>query len=266
MKLTILDGLAAKPGDLDWNCFEPFGNLTVYSYTPAELVIKRSIDSEILFTNKVFFTKDVLRQLPKLRYIGVFATGYNQIDIEAATSRGITVTNIPNYCTDSVAQLTWSHLLNLTFRLSEHCECVRNGDWGRNPDFCHWYPSLTELAGLTFGIIGFGEIGHRVANIAEAFGMNVIAYSPSRESGTLVENVSFFDFEAVLQKSDVVSLHCPLKANNQKIINTKTISLMKSSAPFRSPSCGIVNQLFPNCNAIYFFSKICKYSSVLFAL
>lgn len=238
MKLTILDGNAVNPGDLDWRCLENLGELTVYPRTPQELVVSRSIESEALFTNKVFFTKEILRQLPKLRYIGVFATGYNQVDVEEAARLGIIVTNIPSYSTDSVAQLTFAHLMNLSFHLSRHCDSVGRGDWVRSPDFCYWNTPLVELCDLTFGVIGYGEIGRKVARLAEVFGMKVLAFSPSRKPGTGDGAVSFVDFQTLLKESDVVSLHCPLKAENRKMIDAGALSWMKTSAFFLNTARG----------------------------
>lgn len=232
MKLTILDGHAVNPGDLDWTCLEQFGDLTVYPRTEPEKVVDRAKDAEAVFTNKVSFTEEVLAELPKLRYIGVFATGYNQIDIQAARRRNVTVTNIPSYSTDSVAQLTWAHLLNLSFRLGLHCDSVKNGDWVRNPDFCYWNTLLVELRGLTIGVVGYGEIGREVARLALAFRMNVLACGPRLKPGDRDGEIRFVDFHELLQKSDVVSLHCPLKPDTKKMINAETIALMKPGAFF----------------------------------
>jgi len=230
MNITILDGHALNPGDLNWSRFEKFGNLTVYPRSAPELVVERAADSEILFTNKVTFDETVLSQLPKLKYIGIFATGYNVVDVEAARRRGITVTNIPKYSTDSVVQLTFAHLLNLTFKLSEHTESVRNGDWCRSIDFCYWNAPLIELFGLTFGVIGYGAIGKKVANLAEAFGMNVIAYAPRLLPGERDGAVRFVDFDELLKTSDVVSLHCPLKEDNHGMIDAAGLAKMKPTA------------------------------------
>ncbi len=230
MNLTILDGHAVNPGDLNWSCLEKFGNLTVYPRSEPELVVERAKDSEILFTNKVFFDEAVFARLPKLKYIGVFATGYNVVDVEAARRRGITVTNIPKYSTDSVVQLTFAHLLNLTFKLSEHAESVRRGDWSRSPDFCYWNGSLIELAGLTFGIVGYGTIGKSVARIAEAFGMHPIAFGPRWTPGDRDGTVRFVGFDELLEKSDIVSLHCPLKDDNRGMIGAAQLARMKTSA------------------------------------
>ena len=230
MNLTILDGHAVNPGDLDWTCLERFGNLTVYPRTKPDEIVDRAVDADAVFTNKVACHEDVLAQLPKLKYIGVFATGYNQVDVAAASRRGIAVTNIPSYSTDSVAQLTFAHLLNLTFDLDGHDRSVHDGDWVRCHDFCYWNGSLVELAGLTFGVVGYGEIGRRVALLAKAFGMNVLAYGPRCHVGEQDGIVRFVDFETLLKESDVVSLHCPLKADNHKMISATALSLMKPSA------------------------------------
>ena len=230
MNITILDGYALNPGDLNYSCFEQFGTLTVYPRSASELVIERAADSEIIFTNKVIFDEPVLAQLPKLKYIGIFATGYNVVDVEAARRRGITVTNIPKYSTDSVVQLTFAHLLNLTFKLNEHTGSVRNGDWCRSSDFCYWNGSLVELAGLTFGVVGYGAIGKKVAHVADTFGMNPIAYSPRLTPGERDGAVRFADFDELLKMSDVVSLHCPLKDDNQGMIGAAQLAKMKPTA------------------------------------
>ena len=234
MKLTILDGHAVNPGDLNWDCLKCFGDLTVYPRSAQDEVVARSLGSAAVFTNKISFTREILAELPDLRYIGVFATGYNLIDIEAARRQGVTVTNIPSYSTDSVAQLTWAHLLNLSFKLNEHTESVRQGDWVRSPDFCYWNGPLVELYGLTFGVIGYGAIGKRVSLLAQSFGMNVIAVTPSRRTtnmaGEKTEGVRFVDLHTLLAESDVVSLHCPLKAENHRMIDAEALSLMKPGA------------------------------------
>ena len=227
MNLTILDGHALNPGDLDWNCFEPFGKLTVYPRSAPELVIERAADSEILFTNKVILDETGFAQLPKLRYIGIFATGYNVVDVAAARQCGIIVTNIPKYSTDSVVQLTFAHLLNLTFKLSEHAESVRSGDWSRCTDFCYWNGSLVELAGKTFGVVGYGTIGKKVASVAEAFGMHPIACGPRLIPGERDGAVRFVSFEELLGASDVVSLHCPLKDDNCRMISAVELAKMR---------------------------------------
>ena len=230
MNLTILDGHALNPGDLDWSVFEKFGNLAVYSRSDPELVVERAADSEIIFTNKVVFDETVLAQLPKLKYIGIFATGYNVVDVETARRRGITVTNIPKYSTDSVVQLTFAHLLNLTFQLSGHTESVRRGDWSRCPDFCYWNGPLIELAGLTFGTVGYGTIGQKVASLAEAFGMKSIVYGPRLHPTVRHGNIQCVGFDELLETSDVVSLHCPLKDDNREMIGAAQLAKMKPTA------------------------------------
>jgi glycerate dehydrogenase len=230
MNITILDGHALNPGDLDWHCFEKFGKLTVYPRSASELVMERAADSEIVLTNKVTFDETVLSQLPKLKYIGIFATGYNVVDVEVARQHGITVTNIPKYSTDSVVQLTFAHLLNLTFNLSEHTQSVRNGDWCRSIDFCYWNGSLVELADRTFGVVGYGTIGKKVAILANAFGMKPIAYGPRLLPGDRDGAVRFVDFDELLKTSDVVSLHCPLKDNNHGMIGDAQLAKMNPTA------------------------------------
>lgn len=232
MRLTILDGHAVNPGDLDWSCLEQFGPLTVYARSEQNEVVSRAAEADAVFTNKVFFTEEILSRLPDLRYIGVFATGYNLIDVAAARRRNIVVTNIPSYSTESVAQATWAHLLNLTFKMREHGDSVQKGDWTRSPDFCYWNTSPVELAGLVFGVVGYGEIGRRVARLAEAFGMTVLAFTPSRPPGTQDGAVRFVSFETLLSESDVVSLHCPLKPENAKMIDAAALARMKPTAFF----------------------------------
>ncbi|MDR2115085.1 MAG: D-2-hydroxyacid dehydrogenase [Planctomycetaceae bacterium] len=245
LQIIILDGEALNPGDLSWGDLEQLGELTVYPQSEPSEVVSRAINADAVFTNKVLFNKEVLSQLPKLKYIGIFATGYNVVDLDAARQRGIPVTNIPGYSTESVAQLTWSHLLNLTFRLSDHDASVKQGDWSRCANFCYWNHSLVELFGLTFGTIGYGAIGRRVAKIADAFGMNVLAYTPRANSNRANSKaadhfVRMVDLESLLKQSDVVSLHCPLTSENQKMINAETLALMKPTAFLLNVSRGLL--------------------------
>ncbi|MDR2345602.1 MAG: D-2-hydroxyacid dehydrogenase [Planctomycetaceae bacterium] len=240
LQITILDGAALNPGDLSWNDFEQLGGLTVYPQSEPDVVVSRAINADAVFTNKVLFTGEVLSQLPKLKYIGIFATGYNVVDLDAARQRGITVTNVPRYSTESVAQLTWAHLLNLTFRLSDHDQSVKNGDWSRCSNFCYWNYPLIELSGLTFGTIGYGAIGRQVAKIANIFGMNILAYTPRADSKTAEHFVQMVDLETLLKESDVVSLHCPLSLENRHLINAETIALMKPTAFLLNMSRGLL--------------------------
>lgn len=234
MKLVILDGHALNPGDLSYDVFKEFGSLEYYDRTPPELVVDRIKDAEIVFLNKVAITKEILSQCKKLKYIGVFATGYNVIDIAAARALGITVTNIPAYSTMAVAQATFALLLELTNGVHEHNQSVQSGGWIKSPDFCYWTHPLTELLGKTFGIIGFGSIGQAVAKIACALGMKVIAYSRTAQkiadfgkNNFVVESVSL---DELLQRSDVVSLHCPLTNDNKGMINQEALAKMKDGA------------------------------------
>ncbi|MDR0336809.1 MAG: D-2-hydroxyacid dehydrogenase [Planctomycetaceae bacterium] len=250
LQIVILDGEALNPGDLSWSDLEQFGTLTVYPRTKPNEVIARAKDADIVLTNKVVFDQEVLSQLPKLKYIGIFATGYNVVDLDVARQRGIPVTNIPGYGTESVAQLTWTHLLNLTFRLSDHDVSVKHGDWSRCSNFCYWNHSLTELFGLTFGSIGYGAIGRRVVQIANAFGMNVLVYTPRAESKTKDHFVQIVDLETLLKQSDVISLHCPLTSENRGMINAKTIALMKPTALLLNVSRGLLIEEQALANAL----------------
>lgn len=231
MKLVILDGYAENPGDLSWDWLEDFvDEYKVYDKTPDELIIERSLDADILVTNKTPLTKDTLSKLKKLRYISTLATGYNVIDIDAATQLGITVSNIPSYSTDGVAQLVFALLLEMTNNVAVHNQSVKNGDWAACEHFCYWKTPLSELAGKTFGIIGFGKIGSAVAAIANAFKMRVIAYSPNTRSYDGFGSVEFLPLDEVIERSDVISLHCPLTESTKGLVNMDFIKKMKKSA------------------------------------
>lgn len=229
MKITILDGYSLNPGDLSWKPFEELGDLTVYDRTIPEDVLTRSKDSEILITNKTVIPGDVLRKLPGLKYIGVLATGYNVVDIATARELGIIVTNIPAYSTMSVAQKVFALLLAATDKVENYSKEIKEGKWSRNPDFCYWNNTLTELAGKTFGIIGLGNIGMAVARIAIAFDMKVKAFT-SKEIEELPDGVAKATFDEIFKTSDVISLHCPLNPSTRHIISKDSLSLMKPSA------------------------------------
>lgn len=229
MKIVILDGYSAQPGDLSWLGLEDLGTLTVYDRTAPELTVERAKDAEIVLTNKVIINKEVIAQLPLLKYVGVLATGYNVVDIEAARERGIIVTNVPAYSTESVAQMVFAHLLTVTNHTEHYALQNRNGRWSSNPDFCYWDTELTELAGKTFGIVGLGHIGMRVAQIALAFGMKVIALT-SKQAESLPVGIAKVDLGTLFSSSDVLSLHCPLTENTRQFINADTIRQMKSTA------------------------------------
>ena len=224
MKIVILDGYTAQPGDLSWQALEELGTLTVYDRTQPHETVARAADADIVLTNKVVISREVMDQLPKLRYIGVLATGYNVVDIQAASERGITVTNVPAYSTESVAQMVFAHLLTVTNRTEHYAIANREGRWSRNPDFCYWDFPHTELAGKTFGIVGLGNIGQRVAQIALAFGMKVKAMSSKPTLPADIEKVSW---EELLATSDILSLHCPLTERTHHLINSDTLRQMK---------------------------------------
>lgn len=239
MKIVVLDGFAANPGDLSWDGLKALGDVTVYERTPASLTVERAQGAEAIFTNKTLITKEVMEKLPELRYVGVLATGYNVVDVHYAKEKGVTVTNIPAYSTDSVAQMVFSLLLELCQHAQRHSDAVYAGDWTNSKDFCFWNFPLVELAGKTMGIIGFGGIGQKVAQIAYAFGMQVIAYNP-RKKEYEHENFRWGTLEEVFAEADVVSLHCPLFTETKGLVNEKTLSLMKKSAFIINTSRGPV--------------------------
>ena len=229
MKIVILDAYTSNPGDLSWEELEQLGDLTVYDRTKPEETVARAAEADIVLTNKVIIGRREMEQLPRLKYIGVLATGYNVVDIEAAHERGIVVTNVPAYSTDSVAQMVFAHLLALTNRTEHYANQNRNGRWSSNADFSYLDSPLHELAGKTMGIVGLGNIGSRVAQIAVAFGMNVKALT-SKPAEALPHPIEKADLNELLATSDVVSLHCPLTSDTRHLINAETIKLMKPTA------------------------------------
>jgi glycerate dehydrogenase len=229
MNIVILDGYTANPGDLSWQGLEEIGEVTVYDRTKADETVARAADADIVLTNKVIISREIIAQLPRLKYIGVLATGYNVVDIEAAHERGITVTNVPAYSTESVAQMVFAHLLTVTNRTEHYAIENRNGRWTKNPDFCYWDFPHMELAGKTFGIVGLGNIGRRVAEIATAFGMHVKALT-SKSADALPANIEKATLESILSTSDVLSLHCPLTDKTRHLINRETLRQMKPTA------------------------------------
>ena len=226
-KIVVLDGFTANPGDLSWQGLEELGEVTVYDRTKAEETAARAAEAEVVLTNKVVVGREVMARLPRLRYIGVLATGYNVVDIEAARERGIVVTNVPAYSTESVAQMVWAHLLTATNRTEHYAIENREGRWSRSPDFCYWDAPLMELAGKTFGIVGLGNIGQRVAQIALAFGMKVKALTSKDVVPAGVEKACL---DELLASADVLSLHCPLTANTRHLMNAETLRQMKPTA------------------------------------
>lgn len=229
MKIVILDGYTANPGDLSWSELEALGDVTVFDRTKPEEIVARAADAEVVLTNKVVLGRKEIEQLPHLQYIGVLATGYNVVDIAAAHEHGITVTNVPAYSTESVAQMVFAHLLTVTNRTEHYALQNREGRWSGNPDFCYWDTSLTELAGKTMGIVGLGNIGRRVAQIALAFGMQVKALT-SKSAEQLPAGIQKADLTELLSTADVLSLHCPLTEDTRHFVNTRTLAMMKPSA------------------------------------
>jgi glycerate dehydrogenase len=230
VKIVILEGHASNPGDLSYEPLKALGDVTIYDRTQKNKVIEYSKDAEILLINKTVFGKEELEKLPKLKYIGVLATGYNVVDLDAAENLGIIVTNIPNYSTKSVAQMTFALLLELCNHVQEHSEAVKNGDWSNSKDFCFWNHPLMELDGKTLGIIGFGSIGKKVSEIATALGMKVIANSRTITDETGRKNFKWVSLDELFREADVVSLHCPLFPETKGIINKENLSKMKNSA------------------------------------
>lgn len=238
MKIVVLDGYTLNSGDLSWDALHALGNVRVYDRTPATDVVEFAADADILLTNKTPVSGEAILQLPNLKYIGVLATGYNIIDIATAQQQNIVVSNVPGYSTYSVAQLTFSLLLEITFHVQRHSDSARQGDWANSADFSFRNYPLTELAGKTMGIIGFGEIGQRVATIADAFGMNVIAHSRTQTDRSARANFKWATLSELLQQSDVVSLHCPLTETTKGMINSENLRQMKPNAILLNTSRG----------------------------
>ena len=229
MNIVILDGYTANPGDLSWGSLKEMGEVTVYERTRREEIAGRAADADIVLTNKVVMDREMMALLPRLKYIGVLATGYNVVDIEAARERDIIVTNVPAYSTESVAQTVFAHLLTVTNRTEHYAQQNRQGRWAENRDFCYWDTELTELAGKTMGIVGLGHIGRRVAEIALAFGMQVKAMT-SKKAEELPAGIQKAELQSLLASADVVSLHCPLTEGTRHLTHRETLRLMKPSA------------------------------------
>ena len=222
-KIVVLDGYTLNPGDLSWETLEALGEVRIYDRTKENEVIKRIGDSDIVLTNKTVLTVETLKACPAIRYIGCMSTGYNVIDVTTANELGIVVTNIPAYGTEAVAQFTMALLLEITSRVGMHSAAVRQGKWSESPDFCFWEAPLIELYGKTIGIIGYGAIGQSVARKAEAFGMEVLAYRRTPDKSGETEHCHMVSLEEIYAKSDVITLHCPLNAENEEMINKETI-------------------------------------------
>lgn len=237
MKIVVLDGFTLNPGDLSWDELKALGTCEIIDRTPANEVVGRSADAEILLTNKTVLTRNQIEALPKLKYIGVLATGYNIVDVKAAREQNIAVTNVPTYGTRSVAQMTFALLLELTQHAGHHGQTVKDGRWTKSLDFCYWDFPLVELDGLTMGIVGFGRIGQAVSELAAAFGMRVIAHTP-RTPTESADGVEFVGLDPLFETSDVVSLHCPLTEATKGLVNARRLSGMKRSAFLLNTSRG----------------------------
>ena len=238
MKIVVLDGYTLNPGDLSWDNLKVIGEVVIYDRTPTGEILERSKNAEILFTNKTPLKEEILNALPSLKYIGVLATGYNVVDIEAAKRRGIVVTNVPAYSTFSVAQLTFALLLELCLHVQRHSDSVLSGKWASSVDFSYRDFPLIELAGKTIGIIGFGNIGQSVANIAASFGMNVISFSRRQTDQSHRTNFNWVTIDELFETADVVSVHCPLVPETKGLVNIGYLKKMKKSAFLLNTSRG----------------------------
>jgi glycerate dehydrogenase len=229
MKIVVLDGYTLNPGDLSWSGLQALGECTIHDRSSPEQIVPRAGAAEIVLTNKTILSADSINALTKLRFIGVLATGYNVVNIEAARQRNIPVSNVPTYGTDSVAQMAFAHLLNLALNVAHHARTVREGRWTNCLDFCYWDMPLVELQGLTMGIVGFGKIGQATARLARAFGMNVIVYDIVTLS-EMPDGCVMVELEAIFRDSDVISLHCPLTPQTENLVNAERLALMKATA------------------------------------
>lgn len=229
MKIVVLDGYVANSGDLSWDALSQLGDVTVYERTPRELIVERAKDADAIFTNKVVIDKEILEQLPKLRFIGVLATGYNNVDVVAARRHGVIVSNVPAYSTHSVVQNIFAHLLNIVNSVALHNDAVKRGDWQNCQDFSFRLTPIIELAGLTMGIFGLGSIGSEVAKIANAFGMKVIAFT-SKVPWQLPGYISPVEKKELFEQSDVLVICAPLTPENKYFVNADTLALMKPTA------------------------------------
>ena len=228
MEIVVLDGYCLNHGDLDWSAFEALGSFSVYDRTPYDKIVERMGSAEIMITNKCIIDEGVLEKLENLRYIGVLATGYNNIDVSACKRRGIVVTNVPSYSTESVVQSVFGLILELYIGIGSQSASVKRGDWAKAPDFCYYPMGLRELSGKTLGIIGYGSIGRRVKEVALAFGMKVLVNT--RTKRVPEDGFRYVTREELFSESDIVTLHCPLTDENKGMINSAAISLMKPGA------------------------------------
>ena len=230
MKIVILDGYTLNPGDLSWDEMKKFGEIEIYDRTTPDKIVERAKGAEVVFTNKTPLDEEVLKQLDSLKFIGVLATGYNVVNTKFAKEKGIIVTNVPGYGTTSVVQMTFALLLELCQHVQRHSDSVIEGKWARSSDFCYWDYPLVELSGKTMGVIGFGNIGQQVANVATAFGMKIIASEINKTDQSHRLNFKWAEVSELIEQSDVVSIHCPLFPETKGLINKDSLSRMKSTA------------------------------------
>lgn len=243
MKIVVLDGYALNPGDLSWESLEKLGMVMVYDRTAEAEVAKQIGDAEIVMTNKTVISAETLALCPKIQYIGVLATGYNIVDVAAASERGITVTNIPSYGTNAVSQFAIALLLELCHRIGDHADSVLAGDWANKPDWCYWNHPLIELSGKTMGIIGYGKIGQRTGHIAQAMGMTVLANDVTKYPELESETCHYVSLDQLYQKADVIVLHVPLFSYTREMINATSIAKMKNGVLIINNSRGqLINE------------------------
>ncbi len=247
-QIVVLDGYTLNPGDLSWDALHEVGPCEIYDRTLPHEVLARAADAQCLLTNKVVLDASMIKQLPKLKYIGVLATGTNVVDIQAAQKHGIAVTNIPAYGTMSVAQTVFAHLLHLTHDVAHHSESVTQGNWSMSKDFCYWLTPLIELDTLTMGIVGYGQIGQAVARMARAFGMDVLVHSRTKPKQLL--DAQWVSLDQLLETSDVVSLHCPLTPVTEHLLNAQKLALMKPTAFLINTSRGALVDEFALATAL----------------
>ncbi len=238
MKIVVLDGYVLNPGDLSWDDLKQFGETTVYDRTPPDRIVERIGAAEIVITNKCVIDRDVMEACPSMRYVGVLATGYNVVDLDAAREQGITVTNVPAYGTGAVGQFAIALLLEICNHIGEHARSVREGEWTASPDFCYWKRPMIELDGKTLGIIGFGRIGRKTGQIAQALGMRVLASGSRKIPELESDTMRYVELDELLEKSDVISLHCPLMEKTRGIINRDSIARMKDGVIIINTSRG----------------------------
>ena len=238
MNIVILDAFTSNPGDLSWNEFKKLGELTVYDYTPQDKIVERCINADAIINNKVVISADTISKLPKLKYIGMLSTGFNVIDTAAAKQHNIIVSNVPTYSTAAVAQLTFALILETYNQVGVHSKAVHSGEWSSCRDFCFQKTPLIELQNKTIGIIGFGKIGNAVAKIADAFNMKILCFVPHKKPQPDYDNFSFVSLDELIKGSDIISLHCPLTPETEKMVNKDFISKMKKNAILINTSRG----------------------------